>query len=282
MSRTASRTYRAIAEYYDAEYESADMLQRDVPFFLEQLARRSRRRLRILDLATGTGRSAIPPAQAGHRVVGVDRDAAMLAIARRKRDAVGLTERNLRLVRADIARLDLPGESFDCATVFFNTLLVFTTLAEQDRVLAGVRRHLRPRGRLWIDIYNPDPALLGQDVREDIDPELFYVPSLGRTVHRTTEVRQLDAPQLQRIIHHYRWFDDAQGERHERVEFDLTYLFPRELQILLERHGFGIEQAWGDYNADPLTRHSPRIIVLARARARARAGAAREAGGPAG
>lgn len=63
--------YRAIADYYDAEYESLEMLQHDVPLFLQQLPRRS---LKILDLATGTGRSAIPLAQAGHRVVGVDYD----------------------------------------------------------------------------------------------------------------------------------------------------------------------------------------------------------------
>ena len=51
------------------------------------------RRQTVLELAVGTGRAAIPIAQAGHRVVGVDYAADMLAIARRKRDAVGLTER---------------------------------------------------------------------------------------------------------------------------------------------------------------------------------------------
>jgi SAM-dependent methyltransferase len=255
-----SKTYRAIAAYYDAEYESSDMLQRDVPFFLEQLPKR---RQRVLDLATGTGRSAIPVAQAGHRVVGVDNDPHMLALAGRKRDAVGLRESQLRLVQADLTRLRLD-ERFDYATIFFNTLLVFTTLQAQDRVLAAITAHLRPRGRLWIDIYNPDPNLLAQDVREHIDPELFYVDALDRTVHRTTEVCQLDAPQLQRITHHYEWIHPERGPQHERVTFELTYMYPRELRLLLERHGFRIEHEWGDYNATPLTRHSPRIIIQAR------------------
>lgn len=253
-------SYRAIAEYYDAEYASADLLQRDVPFFMEQLPRR---RLRILDLATGTGRAAIPLAQAGHRVVGVDYDPAMLAIARRKRDAVGLGDAELRLVRGDLMRLRLPGR-FDWACIFFNTFLVLTTIDQQDRVLSGVRRRLARGGRLWIDIFHPDPALLAEAVRDNIEPELFYVESLGRSVHRTTEVRQLQSPQLQRVTFHYDWFDDDGTPRNQRLSFELTYLYPRELQLLLERNGFIVEKLWGDYNASPITRDSPRIICQAR------------------
>jgi ubiquinone/menaquinone biosynthesis C-methylase UbiE len=85
------KSYRAIAEYYDAENENHAVLREDVPFFLGQLPRR--RRQSVLELAAGTARAAIPIAQAGHGVVGVDYAADMLDIARRKRDAVGLTDR---------------------------------------------------------------------------------------------------------------------------------------------------------------------------------------------
>ena len=73
-----------------------------------------------MELAVGTGRAAIPIAQAGHRVVGVDYAADMLAIASRKRDAVGLGEKELTLIEADMLKLDL-GERFDRVCVFFNT-----------------------------------------------------------------------------------------------------------------------------------------------------------------
>src|SRR5207237_10309680 len=87
LDRQMRRPYRAIAEYYDPEYAHHAMLQQDVPFFLGQLPRRSQS---VLELAVGTGRAAIPIAQSGHKVLGVDYDKNMLAIARRKRDAVGL------------------------------------------------------------------------------------------------------------------------------------------------------------------------------------------------
>src|SRR5690349_2073854 len=118
------------------------MLRHDVPFFLGQLPKR---RQDVLELAVGTGRAAIPIAQAGHRVVGVDYVQDMLDIARRKRDSVGLGDRQLKLVRQDALRLKL-NEKFDWILILFNTLLAFTTLEELDQLLQNVRRHLKPRG----------------------------------------------------------------------------------------------------------------------------------------
>src|SRR5436305_2383296 len=122
------KSHRAIAEYYDFEYPHHEFLEQDVPFFLGQMPRRPRSQS-ILELAVGTGRAAIPLAQAGHRVVGVDYVEDMLAIARRKRDAVGLTERQLKLVRQDALKLDLR-QRFDWVVILFNTLLAFTTIEE--------------------------------------------------------------------------------------------------------------------------------------------------------
>jgi len=51
--------------------------------------------------------AAIPMAQAGHRVVGVELRRDLLAIGPRKRDAVGLSDRNLRLEYGDVRKLDL-------------------------------------------------------------------------------------------------------------------------------------------------------------------------------
>src|SRR5581483_6978204 len=121
-------SYRAIAEYYDAEYQAREMLAQDVPFFLQQLPRR---RQSVLELAVGTARVAIPIAQAGHRVVGIDYDASMIQIAKRKRDSVGIDERDLGLVRQDALKLNLR-QQFDWICIFFNTFLNFTTLTQQD------------------------------------------------------------------------------------------------------------------------------------------------------
>jgi ubiquinone/menaquinone biosynthesis C-methylase UbiE len=125
------KRYKAIAEYFDSEYANLEMLKHDVPFFLGQLPRKKQT---VLELAVGTARAAIPIAQAGHRAVGVDYARDLLAIAERKRRAVGLKDRELSLLYGDVRKLDL-GRRFDWVIILFNTFLAFPTLKEQDRVL---------------------------------------------------------------------------------------------------------------------------------------------------
>src|SRR5205814_7022227 len=114
--------YRPIAEYYDAEYEHEEMLEKDVPFFLKHL----RPRQSILELAVGSGRAAIPMAQAGHRVIGIDNDPAMLRLAAQKRDSVGLKPSQLQLIKQDMLGLRL-NKKFDWICLLFNTFLMFTS-----------------------------------------------------------------------------------------------------------------------------------------------------------
>lgn len=250
------------AEFYDFENDRHPILKQDVPFFLGLLPRR---RQSVLELAVGTGRAAIPIAQAGHRVVGVDESAKMLEVARHKRDAVGIPERALRLLRVDAKTVRLP-ERFDWVAIFFNSLLGFATLDQLDAVLSNARRHLRPRtGRFFFDLFHPDHERLAREHERDVEPDAFYAPTLGRTVYRTTEVRRDVARSLMRVTFHYRWHDDAGREKRLKMKFDATYLFPRELRILLERNGMQIESLWGNYDASPLTSRSPRIIGIARA-----------------
>ena len=252
------KRHRAIAEYYDFEYPHHEMLEQDVPFFLGQMPKR--RRQSVLEIAVGTGRAAIPVAQAGHRVVGVDYARDMLAIARRKRDAVGLGDRQLRLVHADALKLDL-GERFDWVCVFFNTFLAFPTLEEQDRLMEVIVRHLKPAGRLWVDLFQPDYRLLATDVSLGLEPFIFYVAPRDRTVFKTTDVRRSPHRQVQRVTFNYRWFDRDGSERREHTHFDMTWLFPRELQMLVERHGMKVERLFGNYDGSPLRAESPRMIA---------------------
>lgn len=255
------KRYKAIAEYYDSEYEHLAFLQQDVPFFVRQLPKDPQD---VLEIAAGTGRAAIPISQAGHRVVGVDYAGDMLDIANRKRDSVGLTERDCRFIRQDATKLNLR-RKFDWACIFFNTFLGFVTLKEQDALLRGVHRHLRPRGRLWIDMFNPDMAMLAPRAMDGLDPVAFHVPHLNRSIMRTTEIFREDPTlQIQRITFRYRWFDDHGREQNERVRFELTFMHVRELEILLNRNGFILEKAYGDYRGGRLSTRSDRIIALCR------------------
>lgn len=252
--------YRAIAEYYDPECELIPWLADDVPFLLKQMPKKG---VDVLELACGTGRAAIPLAQAGHRVVGIDYAPEMLTIARRKRDALGITDTQLQLMHQDALKLKL-NRRFDWIAILFNSFLAFTTLDEQDCLLANIRRHLKPRGRFWLDIFQPNFAILAQHRSTNHDPCVFHVPSLGRTVYHAIDIERDPANQVQHITFRYKWFDAKGREHKEKHQFTLTFIMPRELQILLERNGFEIEQLWGDYDGSELDADSPRMIAKCR------------------
>jgi len=251
------KRYKAIAAYYDADNERLEMLKHDVPFFMGQLPKK---RQDILEIAVGTGRAAIPLAQAGHRVVGVDYVEDMLAIARGKRDGVGLSEKQLRLVRQDALKLNLR-QRFDWVVILFNTLLAFTTLDELDRVLRNVRGHMRPKGRFFLDVFNPDHERLMREREQGLDRDVFHVPELDRTVFRSTDIVRDMSRQQMRITTRYRWFDAFGRPKREKFVFDMTCIFPRELRLLLERNGLRVEHLWGNYDGSEFTKSSPRMIA---------------------
>ncbi|MFJ3549323.1 class I SAM-dependent methyltransferase [Streptomyces sp. NPDC090114] len=93
----------------------------------------------VLDLGCGTGSLSLLAAEQGHRVTGVDRSPAMVALAREKlagRDAVFLT--------GDATAPPVGEERYDAVLVRH----VLWTLPDPDRALRHWRDLLRPGGRL--------------------------------------------------------------------------------------------------------------------------------------
>ncbi len=173
---------------------------------------------------------------------------------------LGLTDRQLSLRHGDILSLKL-NEKFDWICLFFNTLLAFTTLEELDAVLTSVRKHLKPRGRFWLDIFQPNLQMLAARETTNAEPHSFYVDTFDRSVFGTTQIRRDPSTQTQEVTFHYTWFD-SRGIRHrEKNRFQMTSIFPRELQILLERNGLKIERMFGNYDGSALNADSPRMIA---------------------
>src|SRR5919204_498730 len=89
----------------------------------------------LLDVACGFGRHAIALADAGYRVVGVDRSHMLLAEARRRAG----DGRSLKLVQADYRELPFADESFDAAINLF-TSLGYLGDEEDTRALGEIAR----------------------------------------------------------------------------------------------------------------------------------------------
>ncbi len=104
----------------------------------------------ILELGVGTGRLAIPLANADRRVVGIDASPAMLAKLEAK-----VQSTNLQAILADMTHFDL-GEPFDVAFVAFNTIFNLESSSAQQSCFSSVSNHLRPGGLFFVEAIVPD------------------------------------------------------------------------------------------------------------------------------
>jgi SAM-dependent methyltransferase len=131
--------YAAFADIY--EEWSAPMMTEDVPFYVE-LAREARGP--VVELAVGTGRVAVPVAQAiGRPVIGIDVSAAMLAKAREAAAAAGV-ELDLREGDMRELSLDEPAALIYCP---YRSILHLPTWTDRRRLFVRVSDSLKPGGR---------------------------------------------------------------------------------------------------------------------------------------
>jgi SAM-dependent methyltransferase len=110
-----------------------------------------------LELAIGTGRIAVPLAERGVRVVGIDLSPAMVARLRAKRADIPVTI-------GDIATTRVAG-SFSLVYLVFNTLMNLTTQAAQVSCFATAAAHLTPGGSFVVECMLPELRSLPRPAR---------------------------------------------------------------------------------------------------------------------
>jgi ubiquinone/menaquinone biosynthesis C-methylase UbiE len=232
-------------EYYDLR--TADGTQTpidgDVAFYLAQ-ARRTRGS--ILELACGTGRIAIPLARAGFEVTGLDRAPGMLAVARRKLRADPIP--GLRFIRGHMTRFSLP-QRFGLVLIAFRSFQHLLTVRDQRACLEHVRRHLMPKGRLIVNLFDPRLDLCVPDTRAIAAMRsTIHDPSTGRDVSVTVTDRRND-PVTQTFSERWRWT----VRRHRRVVrrsedvLRLRWTYRHEMRHLFELTGYRVVAEYSDF-----------------------------------
>ncbi len=106
---------------------------------------------RVLDIATGSGEPALTAARAvgqSGKVVAVDMSPGMLAIARERIDAAGLT--NVDLVESDAESLRLDPHSFDAVLCRWGLMF----MPDLDGVVRGMHRALKPGGHFAAAVWS--------------------------------------------------------------------------------------------------------------------------------
>ena len=217
----------------------------------------------ILELGCGTGRLLVPLATADHALTGVDISPALLAISRRKLDALDLGER-VTLVQTDMRDLALDERNFQFAFCTSNTLMHLTTQQEQLACLRSVHAHMAKDGLLLIDLFNPDLTRLFavNGVQELADQ--WVDEATGADVLKWS-VRTFDlAEQTQETLFIYEeTFADGTVKR-TLCPFPLRFLWRSEAELMLQIAGFQVEDVLGDFDGEPYHSASDHLILLAK------------------
>ena len=133
----------------------------------------------IMDMATGTGDLAIALAKniEGSTIYGADFSSEMLAVAKQKIEALGLTER-ISLTECNAEDIPLDDEAVDAATVAFGV----RNFENQGRALTEMKRTIRRGGHLVVlEFSNPRFALVRWCYRLYSH---YILPAIGRLVSK--------------------------------------------------------------------------------------------------
>ena len=191
-----------------------------------------------LELGIGTGRVAIPLAERGVPVHGIDLSEAMVARLRGKPGGaqIGATIGDFATTRVD--------RTFRLAYLVFNTIMNLTTQDAQVACFENVAHHLEPVGVLRRRSHGPRPpqTAAGRALR-----------SLRRERH---------ARRHRRVRRHEPGPDLASLHERGLHSVPFRYVWPAELDLMARIAGLTLLERWADWDRSPFTSESRKHVSV--------------------
>ena len=197
---------------------------------------------RALELAIGTGRIALPLAQRGVPVHGIDMSRAMVARLRAKPggDAIGVTF-------GDYATTRVEG-MFSLVYLVYNTIMNLTTQEAQVACFRNAAGHLAPGGCFVIETHIPELRKLppGQNV-------------LPFHVSPTRQAFDIYDFATQAMSSNYVTLDGGRGEFRS---YPFRYVWPSELDLMAQMAGMRLRDRWETWAREPFTSESTKHVSV--------------------
>ena len=206
--------------------------------FLEKLAGGRR----MLELGIGTGRIALPLAERGVYVQGIELSCAMNARLRAKPggDEIGVTI-------GDFSTTTVEG-SFSLVYLVYNTIENLTKQAAQVACFRNASAHLEPGGSFVIEVEVPQLRRLppGDNFRVFSASEDYF------------GIDEIDVVTQRAVSHHISIVDGTL----DRWSMPFRYVWPSELDLMAQLAGMSLRERWGDWNREPFTSESRKHVSV--------------------
>lgn len=197
---------------------------------------------RVLELAVGTGRLALPMAARGLDVHGIDASPAMLEQLRTHDPAATVTA-----VLGDMVD-DLPAGPFDVVLIAYNSLFNLESAERQRACFAAVAARLAPAGRFVVEAFVPD----------DREGPVVAVRSMTAS-EVVLSISQHD-PATQRA--HGQFVQFVDGDRVRLRPWSIRYASPEELDAMAAANGLVRTERWEDFGRHPFGADSPQHVTV--------------------
>jgi SAM-dependent methyltransferase len=200
---------------------------------------------RALEFAIGTGRVAVPLAERGVQVTGIELSRPMLEQLRTRADA-----ETIPVVVGDMATARAPGE-YALVYLVFNTISNLLTSAEQVECFRNAARHLISGGRFVVELGVPDLRRLPpgqQGVVFHSEPGYLGVDTY-------------DVEKQHLTSHHIRFDETKQAHIYRSPH---RYIWPSELDLMAQQAGFELEDRHADWAGSEFTSESDSHVSVYR------------------
>ena len=192
---------------------------------------------RALEFAIGTGRVAVPLAQRGVQVTGIELSGPMIGQLRAKAD-----EAAIPVIAGDMATTRAPG-SYTLVYLVYNTISNLLTQGEQVECFRNAARHLLPGGRFVIELWVPELRKLPPEQQATV-----FTSEPGYIGLDTYDVLH------QRVVSHH--FTFGTGKNARLVRTPHRYSWPSELDLMTQLAGFNLEARHADWSGAEFTAES--------------------------
>jgi SAM-dependent methyltransferase len=194
---------------------------------------------RALEFAIGTGRIAIPLAERGVPVTGIELSKPMIDQLRTKAD-----EHAVPVIAGDMATATAPG-AYALVYLVFNTIANLLTQREQVACFRNAARHLVPGGRFVVELWVPELRVLPPGQNAIVDhAEPGYIG-----------VDTYDVLNQRVVSHHFRFDDGGREARLFRTPH--RYIWPAELDLMAQLAGFELESRHANWAGAEFVAESP-------------------------
>ncbi len=240
----------SISRFYDVIYEKI-LDKSGLTFYLEEISKADGP---VLEIGAGTGRILVPALKNIADVYGIDQSEFMISELKKK-----ISEKEYNRVSLQDAREFSWNKKFKLIIAPFRMFQHLLNTEDQIKALNRIYEHLEAGGKFIFDVFVPDLVKINIDRNDINDFDGEYEP--GKKLQRFVSIKNNYIEQTLDVKFKFVW-DENGEQRNNEDKFPFRYFFRYELENLIGRTKFKLENIFGDFQRNQLNNESKDFIIV--------------------